>query len=210
MTQIIISKISLSLSILCLLSLLSSCATAPITVSYYTLNSIRSESSLPVNKAANEQQPIILLSAINLADFLATGALVRQLKSHQIQLSNQHRWADNLTYAITRSLLSKLEVMMPKYHFEKNDLRWKNQAQAYLKININQFTVLADNTTLTSGTFWLLDKENKLLRKQSFRINKQLSQAGYNHAVVQLELSINTLAQQISPLLDAHDFDDTK
>ncbi len=203
-----ISKITFYLGILCLVSHLSSCASAPITVSYYTLNSMEAASKPSQNKMTNKQQPIVLLSTINLADFLATGALVMQLKSHQIQLSNQHRWADNLSDAITRSLLNKLEVMIPKYHFEKNEIHWQRNAQAYIKININQFTVLADKTTLTSGIFWLLNKDNKLVHKEPFSISKQLTQDGYNHAVVQLESSIDTLAQQISPLLTK--FDDTK
>jgi len=198
-----IARSTLILSIICLMSQLSSCTTTPISVSYYTLSPMATKPTSPANTTANEQQPIILLSTIKLADFLATGALVMQLKSHQIQLSNQHRWADNLTDAITQNLLSKLEVMMPNYHFEKNDIHWKSSAQAHIKINFSQFTVLADNTTLTAGTFWLFDKNNKLLRKQSFNINKPLSQNGYNHAVVQFELSLNTLAQQISPLLNS-------
>jgi uncharacterized lipoprotein YmbA len=195
------SKAILYFGIIGLFSQLSSCATAPININYYTLNGIKTTYPSAVNTVIGEQQPIVLLSTVKLADFLATGALVMQLESHQIQLSNQHRWADNLTEAITRRLLSGLEHEAPGYHFETNDLLWKSNAQAYIKISIDQFTVLSDNTTLTSGTFWLLDKNNKPLRKQSFSINKSLSKNGYNHAVVQLELSLNTLAQQISPLL---------
>jgi uncharacterized lipoprotein YmbA len=194
-------KITLYFSIIYLFSQLTSCASKPINVNYYTLNGIENTYKTSIDTASSEQQPVILLSTIKLADFLATGALVMQLESHQIQLSNQHRWADNLADAITRRLLNALEGGLPDYRFELNNLLWKSSAQAYITININQFTVLADNTTLTSGTFLLFDKNNQPLHKQSFSINRKLSQNGYNHAVVQLELSLSTLAQQISPLL---------
>jgi len=146
---------------------------------------------------ANEPQPLVLLSQVKLADFLATGALVMQLKSHQIQLSNQHRWADDLPEAITRSLLGILDKIKPNYHFEINNIHWQENAKAHINIYIDQFTVLANQTTLTSGTFWFLNKHNKLIRKQTFRIIKPLKKDGYNHAVAQLKLSLSELAEQI-------------
>jgi len=170
----------------------------PITVNYYTLNNIETSTISSKSKITTSSQRLILLSPIVLADFLTTGALVMQLESHKIQLSSRHRWADNLTDAITRNLLAKLEGKMSNYHFEQNDSHWKNSAKVYIKVNINQFTALTDKATLTSGTFWLFNKDNKFLNKQSFNIKKQLTNDGYNHAVSKLELSLTELAEQIT------------
>lgn len=194
-------KTSLYLFTICLINLLSSCANAPIIVNYYTLDNMDTRIKNSTRKVINEQQPLVLLSSIKLADFLTTGALVLQLKSHQIQLSNQHRWADNLSETLTRNLLTKLARKMPNYDFERNDLRWKNKSQATIDVTFEQFTILADKNTLTSGSFWLFNKHNKLVHKQSFSIRIPLMEDGYNHAVVQLESSLTTLTQQIQSSL---------
>ena len=190
-------KTTRQLLIVCLISIFSGCASTPIIVNYYTLNSIETINKPNRPIVAREQTPTVLVSPVKLADFLATGALVMQLKSHQIQLSNQHRWADNLSDAITRSLLANLTKTVSDYHFEKNELHWKDNAQASIHINLEQFTVLADHTVLTSGSFWLLNKHNKLMTKHSFEIVKSLTKDGYNHAVAQLESSLIILAQKI-------------
>jgi len=191
------SNTTIQLLVLCLVSIFSSCASTPIIVNYYTLNNIDANNKLNKRIVSNEQVPTILISPVKLADFLSTGALVMQLRSHQIQLSNQHRWADNLSDAITRRLLANLSKTVPSFHFEKNELHWKGNAQLSINISFDQFTVLADRTVLTSGTFWLLDKHNKLMTKQSFNIIKPLTKDGYNHAVGQLESSLITLAEKI-------------
>jgi len=190
------------ISLICLLALLSNCSSAPISVNYYTLNKMDVTVKSKVLAVDKEQKSLILLSPVKLADFLATGALVMQLKSHQLQLSNQHRWADNLSDSITRSLLVNLTTTALDYNFEKNELHWKNNYQANVNISLEQFTVLADNTTLTSGTFWLLDKNNALIDKQSFNIKKPLNKDGYNHAVAQLESSLMTLAEKIESSIE--------
>jgi len=191
------SNTTIQLLVLCLVSIFSSCASTPIIVNYYTLNNIDANNKLNKRIVSNEQVPTILISPVKLADFLSTGALVMQLRSHQIQLSNQHRWADNLSDAITRRLLANLSKTVPSFHFEKNELHWKGNAQLSINISFDQFTVLADRTVLTSGTFWLLGKHNKLMTKQSFNIIKPLTKDGYNHAVGQLESSLITLAEKI-------------
>jgi len=194
-------KIFLHISILCLLILCSSCSTTPITVNYYTLNNIETSASSSKNKGEDHLQPLILISPIVLADFLTTGALVMQLESHKIQLSNQHRWAHNLSEAIAINLLKKLSITTTTHQFELPNYHWQSDVQAHLKIRVEQFIVTADQHTLIAGSFWLLDNNKRLVKKQAFEIRKTLNHAGYNHAVAQLESSLSVLAEQIRNLI---------
>lgn len=190
-------KLSLFMSFI---ALIQGCSSPPVSINYYALNTINKENIKPAEN--NKEQQLILLSPIKLADFLTTGALVTQIKTHQIHLSKQHLWADNLADAIARNLLVKLTANVPKYHFELSTVRWNNSVLAHIEITLDQFTVTDKGETISAGTFWLLDNEDKLLNKESFEIHRPLTQDGYDHAVAQLDLSLTTLVEQISEKLE--------
>ncbi len=186
----------------CLMIFLSSCASETTSVRYYklgsgTISSMKTETveSKPVLNLADI--PLIVIEPIRLADFLRQQGLVIQKSNHQLQISNIHRWAEDLTSASVRLIRSELENNRADYRFETQSGRWKTKPAFRLNIELEQFQINHNRQTVTSGQFWIFDENKILIVKRKFLIKEKLTKNGYEHAISNLELSLVKLSKII-------------
>jgi uncharacterized protein len=191
-------------TVLIALPLLVSCATETRTVRYYKLQSISPSENTKVESHSNAGLPekkgqnFVLIESIKLAEFLRRQGLVIQKSSHQLQVSELHRWAENLESSITRIIIAQLEVNTPLFRFENSSSLWKTKPAMRIGIEIEQFHVNEQRQAVTSGLFRIMDSNRNFLSKRRFSFKHDLSKNGYENAVAQLELSLNELTQLIA------------
>jgi len=179
--------------------LLSGCASDSVTIKYYKLGGQESTSQIVDYDQNHVQRPLILIEPIALADFLRQPGLVIQKTEHQIQISNVHRWSEDLERATSRIIRKQLEIALPKYRFEKQGQQWKAKSKYRLNVELEQFHIINHHKQVaTSGQIWLFDEDRKLILKRAFNFDEPLNKNGYEHAISKLELILNKLSQQIA------------
>jgi len=181
------------------------CSSTDTSLKYYSLNAIGSQQENVKKIAKHEGNTFVVIDSIELADFLNTGGLVMQIDSHQINISNQHRWGDKLPKAISTHLITSLSNKESKLYVESRNSNNNRLADKYLSLAFEQFTVTnqisgADNETVISGTYKIRStNEDKHAdsKRTFFDIRQPLTQDGYNHAVKNFKASLNALSKQI-------------
>ena len=179
--------------------LLSSCASDSVTIKYYKLGGPEKISQLIDYDQNKVQLPLILIEPITLADFLRQPGLVIQKTDHQLQISNIHRWSEDLERATSRIIRKQLQITIPDYRVEIQNTHWKAKPKFILNIELEEFHIVNhQKQVVTSGRFWLFGKDRTLLMSKSFRFAESMNKNGYEHAVSKLELSLRALSQMIS------------
>jgi len=178
--------------------LIASCTNETATIRYYKLASNSSAPEAVDNNAAKNQQQLVILEPIILAEFLRRKGLVIQKNEYQIQISNIHRWAEELDRATARLIREELEKMLVGFRVEDQNSRWKLKPSFRISVELSQFQVNHKNQTITSGQFWVFGKDRTLKVKKHFNFEIDLAQDGYEHAISQLELSLEKLSQLIA------------
>lgn len=181
------------------------CSSTDTTLKYYSLNAVDSQPKNVKTIEKHNDNIFVVINSVELADFLNTGGLVMQIDSHQINISNQHRWGDKLPKAIATHLIASLSNKESKLYIEPKNSNNSRHADKYLSLSFEQFTVTnqasgSNNETVISGTYNIESKsEDKHIdsKKTFFDIRQPLTQDGYNHAVENFKASLNTLSKQI-------------
>jgi len=191
------------LTFVCLLFslLLYGCASETNTINYYKLGAVNKAFN-PDNtgngKSNRSNRSLIVIEPILLPDFLRQQGLVIQKTDHQLQISNNHRWAESLESAISRVVQSHLENQLPEYRFENQTGRWKLKPQFRLSIELAEFQVNnRESKVITSGRFWIFNQNEELVSKERFLIEESLSSNGYEHAISNLEITLNKLVDKL-------------
>jgi len=192
---------------LMMLLVLTSCASDTETVRYYKLGLVQNISEDNILTEVNEinditERPLILIEPIILADFLRQQGLVIQKTDHQLQISNVHRWAENLESASSRIIRNHLENQLSDYRFENKNGRWKQKPKFRLSIELAEFQINnRENKVVASGQFWIFNKGGGLVSKDSFLIEESLSRNGYEHAISKLEVALARLSKLIGDVI---------
>lgn len=176
--------------------ILSACTSAPVNIEYYSLNP-KTEAPSSTNKNTAEL-PLIVIEAVQLAEFLRQQGIVVETGSNQLHMSSQHRWAERLDEAISRNLIAQLEERLDQYRFESHNTRWSKQPTYRINFSFSHFHSTENNQAVVAGNFWILDQENKLLNKQRFYLSRDLTQNGYSHSVEQLNLTLRELVNFVA------------
>lgn len=192
------SKKSLSITQLIVFSLFSmSCSNTDVGIHYYSLNTIDVQPQKALTIKQNKENTFVVIDKIALSDFLNTGSLVMQVDSHQIQLSNQHRWGDKLPSAIATHLMSTLSSSENHLYVENKTSKNEDLADQQLTLYFDQFTITNNHETIISGYYRIQSKIYGDSKKSFFDIRQPLSQDGYNHAVETFKKSLSELSNQI-------------
>lgn len=178
---------------------LSACTSAPININYYALNTEISDSEEHSQNIV--EKPLIVIEAIELAEFLRQQGIVVETDSNQLHMSSQHRWAERLDEALSRNLIVQLETKLPNYRFENAKVHWNKQPKYRANLSFSHFHSSINRQAVIAGRFWILNQENQLLTKQSFYLTRDLKKNGYSHAVNQLNLTLKELAQLLTESL---------
>jgi uncharacterized lipoprotein YmbA len=193
-------NINLSLIVLFVFSL-TGCSSAPVSLHYYSLTNTAnsaSEQNSPLTFNHDENKKLLLIAPIKLADFLSMGGIAMQLSEHQMQISEQYRWANNLNTAISQVLEENLTTELPQYHIESSTNQWQEQKHHQLVISFSHFNVGLNHKVIAAGNYWLFNDNDNLIVKRHFNIAKNIDNDGYESAVTSLNQTLVTLAQQIA------------
>jgi len=178
--------------------LLASCTNETATIRYYKLAGNTQALDRLAHSDTKTDQPLVLIEPIVLAEFLRRKGLVIQKNEYQIQISNIHRWAEELDRATARLIREELEKTLVDFRVEDQNSRWKLKPSFRISIELNQFQVNHKNQTVTSGQFWIFGKNRVLKAKKYFNFELDLAQDGYEHAISQLERSLVKLSELIA------------
>ena len=181
-----------------LTTLLVSCSSQMAPIHYYRLTDSQ---SMPVLPSQHEKVALLLIEPVELAEFLTTGGLVMQTKNHQLQLSNEARWAENLPQAINDNLLINLASQLPDVNVEQLTPIWQQQPHLLLQLQFTDFEVTAQHETVTAGQYWVFNQQHQLITHQRFLIKLALTEDGYEPVVSQLAHSLQQLSHLIAEKL---------
>lgn len=181
------------------------CSSTDTTLKYYSLNAVDSQPKNVKTIEKHNDNIFVVINSVELADFLNTGGLVMQIDSHQLNISNQHRWGDKLEKAIYSHLLTSLSNEDSKIYIESKNSNNRLLADKYLSLSFEQFTVTdqalgANNETVVAGTYTIMSKikgQDMESEKIFFDIRQPLTQDGYNHAVENFKHSLDRLSKEI-------------
>ena len=195
------STISLVYIVAICLSIISltGCSNAPTKTSYYVLDSA---SVLETKTQPGLSYPLVIIKPVTLADFLKQTGLIMQINQHQLQLSHSHLWAESLDEGIKKSVIHDLKTANLNYTFSA-DYQWlAEQARYEVQINIDQFNATDHSSAIMSGSYWIIDRqEKKVLANKDFTYQDELQEDGYEHAISKLRELIRQLSLQIGESL---------
>lgn len=167
-------------------------------IQYYALNAIKSQAGEITNIEKKQEDILVVINDITLADFLNTGGIVMQVDSHQIQISNQHRWGDKLPKAILAHLMTSLSANNNHLYFDLKNSKNTHLANKKLSLSFEQFTIAnPQHETVISGYYTIESTLNNKQEKTFFDIRQPLSENGYNHAVENFKKSLDELSNLI-------------
>ncbi len=175
-----------------------SCSSPEVPVHYYSLNTIQQTEGMMSENQQNtsvESNTTLSIQNIDMADFLKTGSLVMQVDSHQIQLSDQHRWADKLPRAIKVNLTKNLSKNKKNIQVVNKAQRTNKGLHYSVTVFFEQFTISEQQETVVSGSYSIhsINNENTIF----FDIRQPLKNDGYNSAIQQYQQSLNELSSKI-------------
>ncbi|XPF94044.1 PqiC family protein [Colwellia sp. RE-S-Sl-9] len=167
-------------------------------IQYYSLNAIKPQASKIINIEKTQEDTLVIINDITLADFLNTGGIVMQVDSHQIQISNQHRWGDKLPKAILAHLITSLSANNNHLYFDLKNSKNTHLANKKLSLSFEQFTIAnQQHETVISGYYTIESTLDNTREKTFFDIRQPLSENGYNHAVENFKNSLDELSSLI-------------
>jgi len=105
--------------------MLVSCTNETATIRYYKLSGKIPLQHRPLAHKNITDRPLVLIEPIILAEFLRRKGLVIQKNEYQIQISNIHRWAEELDRATARLIRQALEKSLTDFRVEDQNSRWK-------------------------------------------------------------------------------------
>jgi len=192
---LIFTRLKITLVMLAIFT--AGCTSTDNSINYYSLNAINVKPNSPTSINNRDSKTSIILNEIIMADFLNTGGLVMQVDTHQIQISNQHRWGNKLSKAISIHLMTSLSQNNAVY-IEHNNTSNNASKSKKLTLSFEQFTIAhQQHETVISGYYLMELPEHSERKKAFFDIRQPLSQDGYNHAVENFKQSLDELATLI-------------
>lgn len=179
-----------------LIILLTACSTnTQQKTQYYLLNSPTNINTLV---QSNENQQNIIVTLLELPEYLKQPSLVLQLSSHQLHYSHFHMWAEPLQNSITKALLQDLNQKDSRFHYVVNTNANPKASKSNISIDITAFHATHQSQAILTGTFSIQDNNiAKQHHTNSFAITLPLNKNGYEHSVEQMRKSISQLAEKI-------------
>jgi uncharacterized protein len=172
------------------------CSSPAIKTHFYTLSKQAVQTQLIDSQQASN---LIVIENIHLADYLRQSGIVVKESGSRLQISSNHRWAESLDGALSRSLRSEMESKLDNHRIELVNSRWQALAKFTIKLEIAQFEV--DNlngNAVHSGRYWILNDKGVLIGQRRFNLTLTLNNNGFEHAVKQLQNSVVQLAELLS------------
>jgi uncharacterized lipoprotein YmbA len=185
-------KMTKSIIILTLLSMLCACATTlpePI-LRYYVL-----DESIVVSESQARARHLAI-ATISVSAYLEQPNLVLKESEHEVSVANYHRWADPLDSSIRRAISNDLMLL-------RQDILVVNECASCtkLKIWVDHFYPSTSGRISLSGSYVLYNADGT---QQNYRFNLMGTQQrdGYAGAVTEMRALIKKLSAKIAVATD--------
>ncbi len=180
----------------CLIFVLSACGSKPPPETQYF---VLTPNVQPASVSDKDSNNIVVLEAIQLAEYLDQPGIVLQTDVHQIQVAHYHRWAEPLKPNLHRYILETLNDKLPNYKVQSDAAFNKADSKQSLHIKVNQFNGTKDGSVILSGHWMLNDLNSKsILEDKSFHFEETLANDGYTELVNQLATLLEQLCSEIA------------
>lgn len=175
---------------------LSACSSTPLPETHYFVLTPNAKSASVADK---DSKLVVVLDAIQLAEYIDQTGIVLQTGPHQIQVAHYHRWAEPLKHNLHRYILETLNNELPNHKIQSNTALIEADPKLALHIKVNQFNGTRNGGVILSGHWSLNDHQNKLILKhQSFHYEETLANDGYTELVNHLAKLLDELCAELA------------
>lgn len=174
---------------------LAACASVPET-KYYVLSTPSQVTEAPPGNT--QDQAVVGLWHVTLADYLKQSGLVLQTDTHQIRPANYHRWGEPLDRGIRRSLGQHLAANLPGYRIEPSleDIR---QMDYRLDVEVERFHGTESGEVEFSGRWTVYARETGArVASNRFRFVDSLQEFGYSAMIAMQSSQLGQLGESIA------------
>jgi len=134
----------------------------------------------------------IAIERISLPDYLNQPNIVLRDDSQKLHVAYYHSWADDLGSSIRRVVISQLNVLNDSSRFSA-----RCEGCTSIKLNLDHFYPTTQGEVILAGSFQIKPINNPV-KTESFLINLELEDDGYEHAVDKMRLALSELTAQIN------------
>jgi len=183
-------------------TLLTACSSTPVPETRYYLLSSSDAQTRPV--AAGEQQAVLGIAPVTVADYINTEGLALLSSENQLRIARHHRWAEKPEHALARTLQTDLSLMLDEIRIDNAQESSSRQWNVRLRLHVDQLHGTESGEAILSG-FWRLDRPDTetVIASQRFLLRKSLPEPGYGAMVKSLRELVRELSQQLSEQIQA-------
>jgi uncharacterized lipoprotein YmbA len=180
--------------------LIAGCSSQPIVINHYLLNASSSVTE-QVSQKPKQSDTYILVTDINLPDYLQNRNLVMQQSNGILSVATKHVWAQPLDSDFGGLLAKSLDAYdgVHAYFAPHGTLilkGFRNNNNVKLSIVIEHFMPLDNGTVVLSG-YWQVEHQGEVQKPVRFNYSKSLNEDGYAHSVKRMRELIVSLASEI-------------
>lgn len=182
--------------LLCFVLVMAGCTSTPVAIEYYIFNPPPGLDA-PISTAENKPQ-VLVIEPIELSSYLRQSGLVFQTAPNRLIVSNTHLWAEKLDNAVPKALVNDFQRLSGDYAYYLKGYDWVPEDHYRLRLRIDNLQPMTTGEVIVSGRFQVAYSRGDLppLTK-NFSFRRDLEEGGYGHAVNQMELLLEQVAETI-------------
>lgn len=149
------------------------------------------------------QQPILVVSPVEMALHLTGTGLVYQTSHTAVVQAQQNLWAEDITRQLTRRINGDLRLKQSRYWPTELSAAIKTANVPRLQVRVNAFNGHFSGSAYFSGEWILTGQTGDLKTVQPFSFQVPLKAPGYSAQVDALSEAVNRLTTQIAQRMSA-------
>lgn len=184
------------------LLILCSCSHISLPTNVYVIDIPQENAKQFDNSLQSGKGPVIAIMPISIPSYLNRPQIVMREKGSRLQISDNHRWAENLDKAVSRVLASSLTDNLSSINGVAVPLKLGIHPDYTIQLDISRFEGNV-NEYLELDAFWTLQKNGKKILQASFYKKIEIGR-GYSELVRAYGVLIYYLAESMIQSFYSH------
>lgn len=184
------------------LLVLCSCSHISLPTNVYVIDIPQENAKQFDNSLQKGNGPVIAIMPISIPSYLNRPQIVMREKGARLQISENHRWAENLDKAVSRVLASSLTDNLSSVNGVAVPLKLGIHPDYTIQLDISRFEGNV-NEYLELDAFWTLQKNGKKILQASFYKKIEIGK-GYSELVRAYGVLIYYLAENMVQSFYSH------
>ncbi len=184
------------------LLILCSCSHISLPTNVYVIDIPQENAKQFDNSLQSGKGPVIAIMPISIPSYLNRPQIVMREKGSRLQISDNHRWAENLDKAVSRVLASSLTDNLSSVNGVAVPLKLGIHPDYTIQLDISRFEGNV-NEYLELDAFWTLQKNGKKILQASFYKKIEIGR-GYSELVRAYGVLIYYLAESMIQSFYSH------